>query len=145
MSRDEIDHQFTYQNGLYELTKVRNPNVITWQDDPIVLDPNGCMISMTMNNKVAPFDDPAVRRALNFAISKQSVVNIAFEGTAVPVAVPLSFAFPGPAAYYEKIQDLIDADGTNEHNPGQSGRNYGGCGATRRTNKDSGPTPPERR
>ena len=34
LSRDEIDHQFTYQNGLYELTKVRNPNVITWQDDP---------------------------------------------------------------------------------------------------------------
>ena len=117
LSRNEIDHQFTYQNGLYELTKVRNPNVITWQDDPIVLDPNGCMISMTMNNKVAPFDDPAVRRALNFAISKQAVVNIAFEGTAIPVAVPLSFAFPGPAAYYEKIQDLIDADGTNEHNP----------------------------
>ena len=78
LARNEIDLQFTFQPGLFELTRVRNPKVISWQDDPFIHDPNGCMISMTMNNKVAPFDDPAVRRALNFAIDKQSVANLAF-------------------------------------------------------------------
>ena len=117
LARNEIDLQFTFQPGLFELTRVRNPKVISWQDDPFIHDPNGCMISMTMNNKVAPFDDPAVRRALNFAIDKQSVANLAFEGTTMPVAVPLAIGFPGPAAYYEKIRDLIEADGTDVHNP----------------------------
>lgn len=117
LARNEIDLQFTFQPGLFELTRARNPKVMSWQDDPFKHDPNGCMISMTMNNKVAPFDDPAVRRALNFAIDKQSVANLAFEGTTDPVAVPLAIGFPGPAAYYEKIRDLIDADGTDQHNP----------------------------
>lgn len=117
LAANEIDLQFTFQPGLFELTRVRNPKVISWQDEPFKHDPNGCMISMTMNNKVEPFDDPAVRRALNFAIDKQAVANLAFEGTTDPIAVPLATGFPGPAEYYEKIRDLIDADGTDQHNP----------------------------
>ena len=117
LARNEIDLQFTFQPGLFELTRVRNPKVISWQDDPFIHDPNGCMISMTMNNKVAPFDDPAVRRALNFAIDKQSVANLAFEGITSPVAIPLAIGFPGPAEYYEHVKDLIEADGTDQHNP----------------------------
>ena len=117
MANDDIDVQFTFQAGLYELTRVRNPKIISFQDEPFGLDPNGCMISMTMNNKVKPFDDPAVRRALNYSIDKQSVNNLAFEGAANNVGVPLAVTFPGPAEYYEKIKDLIDADGTELHNP----------------------------
>ena len=118
LARNEIDLQFTFQPGLFELTRVcvtrRSFRGKTTRSSTI---PNGCMISMTMNNKVAPFDDPAVRRALNFAIDKQSVANLAFEGTTMPVAVPLAIGFPGPAAYYEEIRDLIEADGTDQHNP----------------------------
>ena len=117
LSANEVDLQFTFQPGLFQLTRVRNPKVMSWQDEPFKHDPNGCMISMTMNNKVAPFDDPAVRRALNFAIDKQAVANLAFEGTTDPIAVPLAIGFPGPAAYYDKIRDLIEADGTDQHNP----------------------------
>ena len=117
LAANEVDLQFTFQPGLFELTQVRNPKVMSWQDEPFKHDPNGCMISMTMNNKVAPFDDPAVRRALNFAIDKQAVANLAFEGTTDPISVPLATGFPGPAAYYEKIRDLIEADGADQHNP----------------------------
>ena len=117
MANNDIDVQFTFQAGLYELTRVRNPKIISFKDEPFGLDPNGCMISMTMNNKVKPFDDPAVRRALNYSIDKQSVNNLAFEGAANNVGVPLAVTFPGPAEYYEKIKDLIDADGTELHNP----------------------------
>ena len=72
MANDDIDVQFTFQAGLYELTRVRNPKIISFKDEPFGLDPNGCMISMTMNNKVEPFDDPAVRRALNYSPSTSS-------------------------------------------------------------------------
>ena len=31
--------------------------------------------------------------------------------------MPLAIGFPGPAAFYEKIRDLIEADGADQHNP----------------------------
>jgi len=36
---------------------------------------------LAYNTQVAPFDDPAVRRALNMAIDKQSIIDVVFQGS----------------------------------------------------------------
>lgn len=49
---------------------------------------------LLMNNEVAPFDDPVVRRAINLAIDRNQVVNVAMQGYTAPIdSTGLSDAF----------------------------------------------------
>ena len=55
---------------------------------------------VTMNTQMAPFDDPAVRRAVNMAINKDRIVRV-INGRAVPANQPLPPTMPGYADDYE--------------------------------------------
>ncbi|MFW6293649.1 MAG: ABC transporter substrate-binding protein, partial [Spirochaetota bacterium] len=46
-------------------------------------------IYIGFNNEKAPFDDPLVRRALNYAVDKQAIVDSIFEGNAVVADAPV--------------------------------------------------------
>ncbi len=55
---------------------------------------------MAMNTQRAPFDDVRVRRAINHAINKETLINYAYQGLAIPAAGPIP---PGMWSYNEKI------------------------------------------
>jgi ABC-type transport system substrate-binding protein len=55
---------------------------------------------VTMNATMPPFDDPAVRKAVNMAINKDRIIRI-INGRAVPANQPLPPAMPGYAEDYE--------------------------------------------
>ena len=53
---------------------------------------------MALNNAAAPLNDARVRRALNYGIDIQEIIDIAFFGMGTPSGSPI---IPGLAAYYE--------------------------------------------
>jgi len=53
---------------------------------------------LALNNAVSPFDDIRVRRAINYGIDIQGIINTAFYGKGEPSGSPL---IPGLKAYYE--------------------------------------------
>jgi peptide/nickel transport system substrate-binding protein len=55
---------------------------------------------VTMNTQMAPFDDPAVRKAVNMAINKDRIVRM-INNRAVPANQPLPPTMPGYAEAYE--------------------------------------------
>jgi len=53
---------------------------------------------LALNNNTAPLDDVRVRRALNYGIDIQEIIDIAFFGMGTPSGSPI---IPGLSAYYE--------------------------------------------
>jgi peptide/nickel transport system substrate-binding protein len=64
-------------------------------------------IVLSMNNKVAPFNDPRVRQAVLYAIDRQAVVDTAWNGYGTLVGGPV----PPTDPYYEDLNGLFP------HNP----------------------------
>ncbi|WP_410216645.1 ABC transporter substrate-binding protein [Paracoccus sp. (in: a-proteobacteria)] len=57
---------------------------------------------LAYNTTVAPFDNPAVRRALNMAINKEAIVEAVFQGAAEPAKNPIP---PTMWSYNEAVED----------------------------------------
>jgi len=53
---------------------------------------------LALNNKVPPLDDIRVRRAINYGINVQDIIDTAFFGIGIPSGSPI---IPGLSAYYE--------------------------------------------
>jgi len=53
---------------------------------------------LALNNKVPPLDDIRVRRAINYGINIQDIIDTAFFGVGIPSGSPI---IPGLSAYYE--------------------------------------------
>jgi len=53
---------------------------------------------LALNNKMPPLDDVRVRRAINYGINVQDIIDTAFFGIGVPSGSPI---IPGLSAYYE--------------------------------------------
>jgi peptide/nickel transport system substrate-binding protein len=62
------------------------------------------VVYLAMNVSKAPFDDVRVRRAVNFAINKEPIVKLAYQGLAAPAVGPLppaQWAYHRPRMRYE--------------------------------------------
>ena len=57
---------------------------------------------LAYNTQVAPFDDPAVRKALNKAINKQAIIDAVFQGTGTAAIAPLP---PTSWGYNDELVD----------------------------------------
>jgi peptide/nickel transport system substrate-binding protein len=53
---------------------------------------------MALNNAASPFDDIRIRRALNYGIDVQGIINAAFFGLGIPSGSPI---IPGLSVYYD--------------------------------------------
>jgi peptide/nickel transport system substrate-binding protein len=85
-----------------------NPNVTTFSGKDL---PHGYLdwwpICLGFNNLEAPFNDPEIRRAVNYAIDREQVVEIGWQGAGTYSLLPLP-DFPPIRAYTEGIQDLLE-------------------------------------
>ncbi len=64
--------------------------------------------ALYLNNAVAPFDDVRVRQALCYAISKQQIIDLAFDGYGIPLGTSM---FPSFGKYYdESLTDYYTYD-----------------------------------
>ncbi|MEX0762651.1 MAG: ABC transporter substrate-binding protein [Dehalococcoidia bacterium] len=94
--------------GIYEAIKVQNPDLTTWSDDgPVYGAPDGCTFRLAFNTALGPWDDSDVRWAINHAINRDQIADIAYEGSQQKAMVPFS-SYGGVQAYLAPLQDLIN-------------------------------------
>jgi peptide/nickel transport system substrate-binding protein len=114
---NQIDIGRSIQPGTYEAIRAQNPALKTWNDSgPVWGVADGCTFAIRFNTQRPPFDQAAVRRAINFAIDRTQVVNLAYEGSVYPAVVPLS-SYQGVAVYKDKLKDLFDKEDIGRHDP----------------------------
>jgi peptide/nickel transport system substrate-binding protein len=103
MADNGLDSLMDITLGTFLALKEANPNVIAWLPDLpyATLDP--CAREFGFNTTKAPWDDVEMRRAFNYAIDRDEIVRIAYEGTTVasrsffPAYAPLN-------AYTDKLE-----------------------------------------
>lgn len=99
-SNNQLDAMWIFSRSSYEVAQGRNPNIVGWTTDlPYAyLDP--CPRFLGLNNNLAPFDDADIRWAVNYAINRDELVTIAYEGMTDPAAT----LFPT----YPPLQEFLD-------------------------------------
>ncbi len=82
--------------GAFLSLQKRNPNVIAWSEElPYAHIEPTCTRTLEFNNAVEPWNDKDMRWAINYAIDRDQIVTIAYEGTTVksrhyfPISEPL--------------------------------------------------------
>ena len=69
----------------------------------VVMEQEGLNVGyLAYNTTVAPFDDPAVRRALNMAIDKQAIIDVVFQGSGQIAKNPI------PPTMWSYNDDIVD-------------------------------------
>jgi peptide/nickel transport system substrate-binding protein len=83
-SQGELDSIMDVTLGGFEAMVGNNPNIIGWFDAmPFVwLDP--CPRQLSFNTAVAPWDDKALRNAVNLIIDRTEIISVAYEETTIP-------------------------------------------------------------
>ncbi|MCC7264427.1 MAG: ABC transporter substrate-binding protein [Candidatus Latescibacteria bacterium] len=84
-----------------------NPRLTTWSGRQ---PPYGYLdfwpVSLGFNDLEEPFSDPQVRWAINFAIDRQQLVEVGWQGSGSPTLLPFP-DFPPMHQYTDQIQDLL--------------------------------------
>ncbi len=82
MADQQLDSLMDITLGALQALQARNPNVITWfREMPKAWVPDPCSRTFELNHAVEPWNDPEMRWALNYAIDRDQIVQIAYEGT----------------------------------------------------------------
>lgn len=82
MADGQLDSLMDITLGALQALQVRNPNVITWFDEmPQAWVPDPCSRTFMVNHLVEPWNDKDMRWALNYAMDRDQIVQIAYEGT----------------------------------------------------------------
>jgi peptide/nickel transport system substrate-binding protein len=103
----QLDIGRNIQPGVFEAARAQNPNLTAWNaEGPVWGAPNGCAIAIRFNVQRAPFDDVALRQAINAAVDRDQIVNLAYEGSVVKALMPYS-SYAGMLAYVDQVDDLI--------------------------------------
>ncbi|WP_102108013.1 ABC transporter substrate-binding protein [Oceaniglobus roseus] len=72
-------------------------------DDIVVMEQEGLNVGyLAYNTKVAPFDNPKVRKALNMAIDKQAIIDVVFQGSGQIAKNPIP---PTMWSYNDDVRD----------------------------------------
>ncbi len=83
LATNQIDAAQNVSIGTFEAVQAQNPAVIAWHDGYPYAWPDPCARQMEINTTVAPWDDPAMRKAVAAIIDRSQIVNVAYEGTTV--------------------------------------------------------------
>lgn len=82
MADGQLDSLMDITLGALQALQARNPNVITWFDEmPQAWVPDPCSRTFMVNHLVEPWNDKDMRWALNYAMDRDQIVQIAYEGT----------------------------------------------------------------
>jgi len=107
MISNEVDVDLTFQPGEFEAAIAQNPDLKTWNaQGPSWGAPDACLFTLGVNTKWGPMADVHVRRAVQAAVNRAQVVDLAYEGSTVPLVLPFS-TFGGLQPYTKMCDDLV--------------------------------------
>lgn len=98
--------------GAFESLVSRNDKIISWLPDKPYAWPDPCTRLLSLNNAIEPWNDRDMRWALNFALDREEIVKIAYEGSTTPA----KFFFPPYPGLNEYVQ-LLEDEGIFEEFP----------------------------
>jgi len=82
MADGQLDSLMDVTLGALQAIQAKNPNVIAWFDEmPYAWVPDPCSRTFEFNTTVEPWDDPEMRWAVNYAMDRDQIVAISYEGT----------------------------------------------------------------
>ena len=97
-----------------------NPKVTTWSGRDL---PYGYRDwwppVLGFNALEAPFDDPEVRWAVNYAIDRKQLVDVGWQGAGEYTLLPFP-DFPPLKKFTRLVDDLVEEYGVDEHNPAKT-------------------------
>ncbi len=100
----------------FESAKAFNPALRSWNfEGPVWGAPDGCNFVLILNNQKKHFQNVDVRWAINHAINRNEITELAYAGGVPPVAVPISSY--GVKQYLPLMQDIIDKYNPNDPDP----------------------------
>ena len=98
----------------------RNPNVTTFSGRDL---PHGYLdwwpVCLGFNVLEEPFNDPEIRRAINYAIDREQLVKVGWQGAGTYSLLPLP-DFPAIRVYTDQIQDLLEKYEVGVHDPAKT-------------------------
>ena len=147
-ANNQIDMGRSIQSGAFEAIRVQNPALVSWNEEgPVWGAPDGCTFALRFNTQKSPFDDAALRRAINHAINRDQIVNLAYEGSMPKAVLPLS-SYSGMLDYVKKITAELDIAALDDQDPEKvaeimEGAGYQKGNGDRWAGKDGSPMPLE--
>jgi peptide/nickel transport system substrate-binding protein len=94
--------------GQFQAARARNPQLASWRKDgPVFGAPDGCVFRLFFNTQKAPFDDAEIRWAMNHALNRQQIVDLAFEGSMPKAVLPFS-SYAAVQQYVGPLKDLVE-------------------------------------
>jgi peptide/nickel transport system substrate-binding protein len=107
MISNEIDVDITFQPGEFEAAMAQNPDLKSWNSQgPSWGAPDACMYTLGVNTKWGPMADVHVRRAVQASIDRAKMIDLAYEGSTVPLVLPFS-TYGGLVPYTKLCDDLV--------------------------------------
>jgi peptide/nickel transport system substrate-binding protein len=117
MLNNEFDCWVVMQPGVFETSRAKNPNIVSWNaQGPSWGAPDACLYTLGLNTQWGPMADVHVRRAVQAAINRQKMVDLAYEGATVPRVIPFS-TYGGLVPYEKLVQDLVEKYRPDNPNP----------------------------
>jgi peptide/nickel transport system substrate-binding protein len=119
-ANNEIDIGRALSVGNLEAAMARNPNIVSWNaSGPVWGTSAGCTWRLVFNNQTAPFDNPAVRKAISAVFDREELADLAFEGSQPPAVLPFA-SYAGLKKYTSQLQDLTAESGVGDQNLARS-------------------------
>jgi peptide/nickel transport system substrate-binding protein len=112
MAADGLDSVMDITLGAFFALQQRNPNVVAYYSDLPYAWPDPCARNIEVNHTVEPWNDKDMRKALNYAIDRNEIVAIAYEGA----TTASRFFFPAYAGL-DRYVDLIDTSSITTFDP----------------------------
>lgn len=117
MINNEFDVGSIMQPGVFLSARKRNDKIVSWDlEGPSFGAADACLYTLGVNTRWGPMSDVHVRQAIQGAIDRQQLVDLAYEGSTVTQVIPYS-TYGGLVAYQSKQQALID-----KYNPSATGQ-----------------------
>lgn len=108
MINNELDVDWTVQPGEFVAGMAQNPDLKSWNaEGPSWGAADACMYTLGLNTRWGPMADVHVRRAVQAAINRTDLVDLAYEGGTIPLVLPFS-SFGGLDPYEELVADLVE-------------------------------------
>lgn len=93
---NQVDSGAPLLVGTFEAVRAQNPKVAAWNTEgPVWGAADGCNYTFIFNNAKAPWDDVNVRYAVNHAIDRAQLADLAYEGSTNPVKFAFSSYMAG--------------------------------------------------